>query len=64
MNLELAELRQKLLAFAKGFRVGVADFYQELELPGVIEYRRELYSDGLHLKAEGNRLIVDAVKLG
>jgi acyl-CoA thioesterase I len=64
VNRELAELRQKLLSFAKGFRVGVADFYGELELPGVSDYRKELYSDGLHLKAEGNRLVLDAVKLG
>lgn len=60
VNLELAELRLKLLSFAKAFRVEVADFNSQLELSGAV--RRELYSDGLHLTAEGNRMIVDAVQ--
>lgn len=64
VNRELEELRRRLLAFARAFRVGVADFYGELEEPGVAEYKEELYSDGLHLKAEGNRLVLEAVKLG
>lgn len=63
VNRDMEELRQRLLAFAKGFRVDAADFYAELEQPGAAEYREELYSDGLHLKAEGNRLVLDAVKL-
>lgn len=61
VNLELAELRLKLLSFAKAFRVEVADFYSCLE--AYDGDRRELYSDGLHLKAEGNRLMLEAVQL-
>ncbi|MNC58330.1 hypothetical protein D3C75_1080520 [compost metagenome] len=62
VNLELAELRLKLLSFAKAFRVDTVDFYGRMEDYG--GERRELYSDGLHLKAEGNRLMAEAVQLG
>lgn len=59
VNLELGELRLKLQAFAKAFKVEIVDFYGRMEAYG--GERRELYSDGLHLKAEGNRLMAEAV---
>jgi acyl-CoA thioesterase I len=59
VNLELGELRQKLLAFAKAFKVDVVDFYSRME--AYEGDHRELYNDGLHLKAEGNRLMAEAV---
>jgi lysophospholipase L1-like esterase len=62
VNLELAELRLKLLAFAKAFKVETVDFYSRMEAYG--GERKELYSDGLHLMAEGNRLMAEAITLG
>lgn len=62
VNRELAELRRKLLSFAEAFKVETVDFYGRLE--GHEGERRALYSDGLHLNAEGNRLMAEAVQLG
>ncbi|MDF2921841.1 MAG: hypothetical protein K0R57_755 [Paenibacillaceae bacterium] len=55
-----------IAAEAVGIRQGLSGgpgLYLELEQPGVVEYGSS-HTEAGHLKAEGNRLVLEAVKLG
>ncbi|KJS82806.1 GDSL-type esterase/lipase family protein [Desulfosporosinus sp. BICA1-9] len=60
INQNIKEYREWILTFTKNFSVHVLDFY-ELFIDYQCNVRHDLYSDGIHPTANGNKIMSDIV---
>lgn len=49
----LEEYKNWIISFSKTFNVKYIDFYSQIEI------KKDIYTDGIHLNEEGNRLMAD-----